>query len=421
MWILTAAMAKQPTLPDEPGSAPKPEGAPWQRTGFGFGGLPAVNFNSDEGFGFGVVGSLYRYDGETGPYKTAFNLVLFATTKAVQTHSLEIDWLQVKGAPVRITARGEFASTSTSNYCGTGPLVTCDPATAEAAADAEGLYEQASTSELGREDFVRHYYRTRFLNPNARIDVRYTIDPMPHRVELLFGWRANAMIPGDFKERTPFPGSLYAQDFPGGESGLVSVLQTGVVFDNRDNEPSPIRGYWAEASVRSATFLWGSAYDYFGYNTILRGYLPIATDRLVLADRFMVDGIVGDAHTLELTTPGGTQRIPFYGSLNAGRGIRQRRYVGKSKILEQLELRWTAWSPTIAGVDVDLGLLTFGDLGFVGEELTDLGRSLRTPLLGTGGGLRIAIDKNFIVRADVGVSPIEDWSPSVYIDLRNLF
>lgn len=412
MWLLLSKIA---SAEDPPPQAPEEEEQPWQRTGFGFGGLPAVNYNSDEGFGFGVVGSLYRYDGQTGPYKTAFNLVLFATTKAVQTHSLEVDWLEVRGAPVRLTARGEFASTSTSNYCGTGPEVTCDPEVAEAEADTRALEGEA------REDFVRRYYRTRFLNPNARIDLRWAIDPMPHRVELLFGWRGNAMIPGDFKDRAPFEGSLYEADFPGGERGLVSVLQAGVMVDNRDNEPAPIRGYWAEASLRGATFLWGSQYDYFGYNTTLRAYTPVLTDRLVLAERLMLDGLVGDAHILELTTPGGSQRIPFYGSLNAGRGIRLRRYVGKSKVLQQLELRWTALSPTIAGVDVDIGLLGFNDIGFVGEELSDFGRSLGTPLPSTGGGLRIAIDKNFIVRADVGVSPIEGWAPSVYIDLRNLY
>jgi hypothetical protein len=411
MWMLGVALAMEP--PEEPEEVEDKQ--PWERTGWGFGGLPAINYNSDEGFGFGVVGSLYKYDGETGPYKTAFNLVLFATTKAVQTHTLEVDWLEVRGAPVRLTVRGEFASTSTSNYCGTGPDVTCDPALAEAAAD------QAELTGEAREDFVRRYYRARFLNPNLRADVRWALDPMPHRVELLLGYRANAMIPGDFQDKEPWPGSLYAQDFPGGEGGLVSVLQAGVVLDDRDNEPAPIRGYWIEGSLRAASFLLGSDYDYVGFNATLRGYVPLGTDRLVLADRLMLDGLVGDAHTLELTTPGGTQRIPFYGSLNAGRGIRQRRYVGKSKLLEQVELRWTFWSPVVAGVQLDLGMLGFADVGFVGEELPDFGRSLQKPLPGTGGGLRIALDKNFVVRADVGVSPIEDWAPSVYIDLRNLF
>ncbi|MEQ1571842.1 MAG: BamA/TamA family outer membrane protein [Myxococcota bacterium] len=388
---------------------------PWTDPGWGFGGLPAVNYNSDEGLGLGVVGSAYRYDGHTSPYKTAVNLVLFVSTKAVHTHSLEVDALELGDQPLRLTARAAFDATKTGNYCGTGPAVTCDPAVAEAAADALGL------DGVARDDFVRRYYRVRFLNPNAQVNLRWAIDPMPHRVELMFGWRANAMIPGEFSDPDPFPGSLYATDFPGGEQGLVSVAQVGVMVDDRDNEPAPIRGYWVDASVRGAHAVLLSDYDYVGFNVTLRGYAPVGTDRLVFADRVMFDGMSGDAHTLELATPGGTQRFAgFYGSLNGGRGIRQRRFVGKVKVLEQAELRWTFATFGVGGTTVDLGTLGFVDLGLVATDFGHL-EQLGTLLPSTGGGLRIALDQNFVVRADVGVSPIEAWSPGVYIDLRNLF
>lgn len=407
-WLVARVLAQEAPVVEE-----KPD--PWDRVGWGFGGLPAVNYNSDEGFGFGVVGSIYRYDGHTSPYKTAVNLVLFATTKGVQNHALEVDTLELGGRPIRATVRGEFAATNTSNYCGIGPEVTCDPAVAEQEADAAGLAGEQ------REDFVRRYYRSRFLNPNGTVNFRWAIDPMPHRVELLLGWRANAMIPGDFREDSPWPGSLYAQDFPGGERGLVSVLQAGVMVDNRDNEPAPIRGYWAETTVRAASFLLGSDYDYVGFNVTLRGYAPVGTDRLVFADRVMFDGLSGEAHTLELATPGGSQRYTFFGGLNAGRGIRQRRYIGKCKAMEQAELRYTLASPVIAGILFDVSVLAFGEVGFVGAELGDVESAFTHPLPAMGGGLRIAVDRNFVVRADVGVSPIEEYAPSVYIDLRNVF
>ena len=67
----------------------------WERERWGGGGLPALNYNSDEGFGFGVVASAYRYNGEVAPYKTAINLVIFATTFGIHNHSLEVDTLQV--------------------------------------------------------------------------------------------------------------------------------------------------------------------------------------------------------------------------------------------------------------------------------------------------------------------------------------
>jgi hypothetical protein len=407
LWIACAALAEEPEDPPD---------QPWDRTGWGFGGLPAINYNSDEGLGLGVVGSAYRYDGHTGPYKTAINLVLFVSTQAVHTHSLEVDALDLGGKPLRLTVRGAFEATKTSNYCGVGPTVTCDPAVAEVAADAAGLAGDA------REDFLRHYYRVRYLNPNASAYLRWTVNPSPHKVELIFDWRLNGMLPGDFSEAAPYPGSLYAQDFPGGEEGFVSVLETGAMYDTRDNEPSPIRGVWAEATVRGAHHVILSDYDYFGFNTTFRAYHPVGTDRLVLADRVMLDGLVGDAHTLELATPGGTQRYAgFYGSLNDGRGIRQRRFLGKVKALEQAELRWTFTTFEVGSGTIDLGVLGFADLGFVAPDFAHAGELFRYPLPSTGAGFRFALNKNFIVRADVGVSPIEDWSPKVYIDIKNTF
>ncbi len=412
--LLAAAWATEPAPPpDPPPAAAEPQS--WQRTGWGWGGLPAVNYNSDEGFGFGVVGSLYRYDSRSNPYKTAINLVIFATSKGIQTHSLELDALNLARSPLRFTSRLEFATTRTSNYCGLGPAVTCSSFFAEEAAEQEGLTGAA------RDEYVRLYYRTRFINPNAQFNFRYALDPMPHRVELFGSYRINVMIPGDFQDASAYPGSLYDQDFPGGERGVVSQLQLGAMVDDRDYEPAPSRGYWVEASVRGAHRYLGSDYDHFGFNTTLRGYLPLVGDDLVLADRAMFDGLVGDDSTIDLTVPGGFQRYTFYGSFNAGRGIRLRRYVGKVKSMNQAELRWTFVRPTIAGAKFDLGVLGFSDLGFVAEDFQRIDTMFSTPLPSVGGGLRVGVDGAFIVRADIGVSPIEDWAPSVYIDLRNTF
>jgi len=411
MWTLLAlALAAEPVP-----ASPEAEPAPHEKEGWGFGGLPAVNYNSDEGFGFGIVGSVYRYDGHTAPYKTAVNLVLFTTTLGIQNHNLEVDTLEFLDPRLRLTVRGALDATKTSNYCGVGNAVTCDPAEAEAAADRRGLSGDV------RDDFVRRYYRTRFINPNLRVDARWMLRDKPHRMEIIAGYRGSLLIPGDFQERAPWPGSRYEEDFPGGEDGLISVLQGGFMWDDRDNEPSPIQGYWVEMTFRGASGVWGSDYDYAGMNFTARTYVPVGTRRLVFANRLMFDGMAGDATTLEIATPGGTQRMQFFGHLNAGRGIRLRRFLGKGKLMDQAELRWTALSPTIGSTVLDIGFLGFTDLGFVAEELSDVPSMWNTPLPSTGGGLRLALDKNFIVRADVGVSPIEDWSPSVYIDLRNLF
>ena len=409
--LLLAVATANPTDPSE---EPPPKAKPWDRVGWGWGGVPAINVNSDEGFGFGVVGSLYRYDGKTQPYKTGMTLILFATTRAIQYHSFEIDALRLWDLPLRVNARFAFDYTIVDNYCGVGSGVTCDPALAEAEADQAGL------SGEERDNFVRRYFLNRYLYPNIRADARYALDPMPHRFELFAGYRLRAFFPGNFTERTPWPGSLYDQDFGAREQGFVSVLEVGAMLDNRDNEPAPIRGYWIEGSVRGAHRFIGSDWDYFGFNVTLRGYIPVFTERLVLADRIVVDGIIGDAPIRELANPGGSQRYTGYGSLNAGRGIRQRRFVGETFAMNQTELRGLVLPFKIAKVPIDIHVLGFADVGFVGAEFSDFFTMFRTPLVGGGGGLRVAIDKNFIVRGDIAWSAFES-TPSYYVDLRNLF
>ena len=301
-----------------------------------------------------------------------------------------------------------------------GPEVTCDEDRALAAAADLGLADDPALDDDPFDAFVRRYYRTRYIYPNLRIDARYALDPMPHRFELIAGYRGSVLIQGDFDERGPWPGSLYEEDFGAGEEGYLGVFQLGAMLDNRDNEPAPTRGYWIEASVRAAPGFLGSDWSYVGFNTTLRGYAPVFTDRIVLAQRIVVDGLAGDAPIRELATPGGSQRYTGYGSLNAGRGIRQRRFVGESFAMSQTELRVLVAPFELFGVPIDVHVLGFADVGFVGAELSDFGRMFANPLPAGGGGLRLAFDKNFVLRADMGWSSFER-SPSLYIDLRNLF
>jgi hypothetical protein len=255
------------------------------------------------------------------------------------------------------------------------------------------------------------------------LNARWMLRDKPHRVEIFGGWRGNWFLPGDFATRDPFPDSLYADLYPGGEQGFVSVVQAGLMIDNRRNEPAPYDGYWVEASLRGSSRLWGSARDwqYVGANVTLRGYLPLAGDdgRLVLADRLLFDGIVGDTNTQDLTWVGGSQMLWMGGGEDSARGVRLRRFRGRVKGMHQVELRARIARARIASIPFDFGVLGFHDTGVTAVEWTDLG-SVR-PYWGTGGGLRITMDQSFVIRADVGVSPFEDWSPGVYISLGNLF
>lgn len=390
---------------------------PWQRSGWGWGGLPAANYSSDEGFGAGVIGSIYKYDGETAPYRTSFSFLFFMTTKNVHYHRLDVDALGLANGKLRLETRTELNATRTINFCGFGMEVTCDPAVAEAEADALGL-------EAGdaRDEFLRQYYKARTIRPNARVNARIRLNDDPDRkLELMAGWRGELLLPGDFSGPGPFPDSLYATAFPEGEKGFLSILQAGVMFDTRDNEPAPRKGAWLEGSVRGATRVWGSEWEHFGVNGIARGYVPIVPEgKLTLATRGIADVLVGEAPIFEIGRAAGSRPLDFLGGEYSGRGIRAARFLGKVKVLAQPELRW-AFAEFDAGPTWELTLVGFADLGWVATDVAHLDELVRAPMVGEGGGLRVALNQNFIVRADVGVSKVEDWAPGIYLNINHIF
>ena len=419
LGLLSALATAQETADTPAPSSASPDSAspaadPWDKVGWGWGGVPAVAYNSDDGFGGGILASIYRYNGDARPYKWASTVLLYVTTKQVHTHRVEFDFIEVGDKPLRLTTRVEFAATRSANYCGTNPTLFCDEAMAITQADNLGL------SGAARAEAIDKYNKVRLIQPNAFVSGRYAIDPMPHRVELMLAWWGQYLIPGDFQDHAPFAHSQYGADFPGGEQGMSSTLQAAVMFDNRDNEPAPTSGYWVEASLRGGTPYWGSDWSWFGYNTTWRGYVPFTEGkRLIGTARVVADGIVGDIPFFVQTRMGGAQIYEAFGGQRAGRGIRLRGLTGKVRFLAQPELRWTFSSFSVSKAKVDLTAIFFSDSAYLAQDWQNLDQHRLA--ITEGVGMRFAFNKNFIIRTDVGFSALEDFSPGIYIDVGNLW
>ena len=396
--------------------------AAWQKNKWGWGGIPAVNYNSDEGFGFGVIGSVYKYNGESKPYKTRIGGLVFFTTKGVQYHYIDVDALDLAGGKLRLTTRVLYDYRFTSNYCGVGGDVECnDPGLAGQQMD----FYDVPRDELSDEEWetqLARWYKAAFRMPYAIAFARYELSDMPHKVEAIASYRLSYFAPFDKTFEGGLDDTLYQHSVDlDAETGFTSVLQGGIMVDNRDNEPAPKRGYWVEGTVRGASKYWGSKFNWFGFNATMRGYLPILKDgKLTLADRLAVDGIVGETNYKELDWMGGSQFYTAAGGARSLRGIRSERYRGKVKALNQAELRWKAVTFTPGSTVVDLYFQGFVDAAHVAAEWDDVGGS---PIhLGEGGGLRIAINENFILRGDFATSFDEGWGlTGIYLDVDNLW
>lgn len=384
---------------------------------FGLGALPAVNYNSDEGFGYGVIGTGYWYRDNLRPYKAALTGRVFLTTKKVNAHMVRLDMLDVGGLPIRVTARADYYSALAQNFCGYVGDGHCGDdanAIAEAAADTSGL------TGTERDDFIRRYYLMRYTETALNIQTRTRLKDLPHKVEVLGGYRGSYYIPGLFGDQEPWQGSLYQTAYsPEGETGFASVLQGGMVFDNRDNEPAPNSGYWNEVSIRGASPFWGSSWSYFGTNVTLRQYVTLVPEWLVSATRLVGDATWGELPTQDMVRVGGLLDYSAIGGQYGGRGLRSWRLAGQVKGIAQEELRLTFARFTPGDQRINLGLVGFADVGWAAKSFEELDQNMLG--YGTGTGLRVTWNENFIVRVDAGFSPLEDWSNKLYINLDHVF
>lgn len=380
--------------------------------------VPTLIYNSDEGFGTGGVATLYHRADGLAPYKDAITLKLYISTKLVQGHELSWDGLQVGNLPLRIFARIGFFSTVTQNFCGYGNAVNCDPNLAISKAKERGLSE-------GSEDydsFVRNYYQMRFMRPYADLLLRYKLRDMPHRLEILAGWRGSWEIPGDFSHRTPYPGSLYAETFAQGESGISSAPFLGFILDNRDAETFPTRGYVLESSLRAAAAWTGSTWTYAGGNLSFATFHRfLGSRRTIFASRMLADVVVGEPSTEQMARTGGSTDEIAFGGQAMGRGIREQRYLGKVKGIYQAELRSKIWDLSFWGQDFNLGGALFTDVAGIIYDLQDPRGDPGKLVWGAGGSFRIIWNRDFVIRFDLAGSPSEPGRPGVYIQVGNVF
>lgn len=264
--------------------------------------------------------------------------------------------------------------------------------------------------------------------------MRYALRDKPHRVELWAGWRGNLYLPGQvdwlgLEQGLTFTEGTYAhsQWEPYAQKGFSSTFQFGVSLDDRDEEIQPNRGYFVEASLRGNHPLWGSDWNWFGSNLSASLFTPlhqgVDSDGAdwVLAQRWVFDGMFGEAPTEDIARLGGLTDFIAVGGSDIGRGIREHRYLGKWKTIVQNELRWSWAEFDWLAQHFKLGMAGFLDAGCIGYDWQDWRGAPLGIVWGAGGGFRILWNRNFSVRFDVGMSPAERYEPRVYIRVGNPF
>ncbi len=430
--LACVALAPRPVRAEDAAGSPSPD-MPARRTGWDLQGVPIVNFNTDEGFGYGALVMLVdRGDGSYEPFRYSLVAQFFQTTRQVAAHKLALDAPRFLDSPWRMGVELAYTRTRFAPYYGLGNTA---PHVSELTdcADRDALATNPDVCP-GNPEFrgLRYYTYDHQSLPRIRLNARRELSDT---WRLFLGYRLRvdrirARYSADDLGQTG--DSKLMEDAAAGvlegyEGGLSESLSertseflAGIQYDTRDMESSPTLGMFHELSLRGGASPLGSQFNYWGATLHARFFHPVVPGyrRLVASWRGLLDVLGGEVPISLLPFYGGLEGRDGHGGVFSARGILLRRYQGPVKLLLNGELRWTPLSVAPGGQEFDFTLAGFVDSGRVWGDLKfQEGGGLKTS---AGGGLRIVWNRDFIIRADYGVG-ITEPSTGFYLEFDHIF
>jgi len=360
-------------------------------------GLPALNFDADEGFGYGVILALYGYEPGNTTYRWTVQPTVFLTTEGRRDYTLFFDAPSSATHPWRFTAYAGREQQLAFPYYGLGNATPYD-----------------SSLEHGSTRYFYRYGRdrTRFTG-----DVQHSIGRPSLRALLGVGASVDRINLTPFDSGT----TLIQHDLSNRKpaNGHTNYVRAGISWDTRDREIGTQSGNWADVLVQRVDKSFGATNDYTKWTAAARHYQPIGR-RLTLASRLVAQGTNGDAPFYVLGELQTTQKPQDgLGGSSSIRGLPKDRYVGRGVMIANNELRWRATDFNLLGRQSSLVLSGFVDAGRVWTNNIDLSTALDDLHAGYGGGARVALGSSFVIAVDVGHSA--QSTAAMYIGLGYMF
>lgn len=409
------------------------------KTGNNTGVLPAISYNSDLGFQYGLLANLFNYgDGSTYPkYRHSLYAEVSRFTKGSGIYRLYYD-SEFLIPKIRLTAEAVYFSQQALNFHGFNGY--------------DAIYNKTFEDDKSDDYISRMYYKHERNTFRIKLDFQgnitgdynwvagYTyldtrIASVPIE-KLNDGQDADKLLPDTNLMYDNYVdwGIIKQEEANGGKSHNIKL---GLVYDTRDNEACPMSGIWSEVVMMNSFSEVGS----FGKLSLMhRQYFTLIPRDLSLAYRVGYQGKVwGD--------------MPFYmapymvysyqpslsfdglGGARTVRGMVLNRLVAESVAFANVELRWK-----------------FSHFRFLNQQwyaavspFMDFGRSLKNINVDTsnvpsdmldshfadgeekihatyGAGLHFAMNQNFVIAADMGM-PLndQDGGMGVYIGMNWMF
>jgi len=423
----------------------KPPVSEKAKTGLSFGALPAVAFDSDLGFQYGLLGNLFQYgDGSTYPdYRWSLYAEWSRTTKGSGINQLFFDSKYLLPHQIRITADFSFLTERALDFYGFNGY--------------EAVYNPTLEDDANADYISRVYYRHERKLARITLDFQGKINELPLRWLVGYGYfnsrvgsvdidRLNKGL--DEKDKLPDVDGLYDQYVSWGiipeeeaDGGTHHFIKTGLVYDTRDNEANPNKGLWSEVVVMTAPRFLGNSETAFTKLAVThRQYFTLSKDKLTFAYRLGWQGTI-DGHVpfymqpYMVNTFTRTTKNDGLGGARSLRGILRNRIVGDAFTYGNFEFRYKFWKFYRWKQNFYFSLNAFSDAGFITRvAFVDKGLVPEEEYYNYftndspgfhasyGGGLRIAMNQNFILAVDYGLAGDKrDGDSGLYINLGFLF
>ncbi len=408
-----------------------------KREGTFFTGIPDFSSDPVTGFGFGLRTNTYwngNRDNPLFPYtpylaKLKANAAYYTSNARELVLSLDVPYYKGTRWRFKIDFKAQQNPANlyfglTESTLGQLRLPSDENTTFSTYREFDGARKTLRPGGVGEADFVTDALSNRFreteymLNLKAdyalgngkwRIMGGYEIQHLSYTT--FEGMEAEAIDPITGQNTTAPNGiSLLRRDFEDGlisgvNGGWVSIIQTALIFDTRDFEPDPTKGYYFEIANEYSSKYIGSHFDFNKLYIQGRAYQKIPVGkRTVLAGRFGAGNIFGNnAPFFEFQdqwSPEGS--INALGGRQSLRGYRANRFLARSMWFTNVELRVRLAETKLGKQRFAFGLAPFFDAGTVRDRWQDLNfKNIKTSY---GGGLRIAWNQSTILSFDYGHS-----------------
>ena len=386
-------------------------------------GLPLVNYNSDNGLGYGVRVYYYQNGQRDGgffqyqPYSAQLYGQFFMTTNGFNYHELNLDCYNVFGTDIRLKSAFVLDINKNANYFGVGQKTTqqklTNPLTGETYDTMNGYADDFLEKPVAGEYTNYKYNKYQYIDPNYWADLYGDITEEIHwiagfRIAYwdIKSWQGRKF---EFEGETSKSGeTLLDIERPLGYSGgFYNTVRIGIVWDNQDYAPDPRRGFNIDYNFETCQKFLGSESTYY---------------RSTLGARYHWTPVRPLTFAFRLGYTSAQQDVPFFdmawfsfpykrqaalGGNRSLRGYPLNRFVARTMTLANVELRYSFAEITPWGQRFEFKAVVFYDAGNAYDKPF---RPFYEPRFEDykhcgGAGLVIAWNQATIIHCYYGMSP----------------